>query len=418
MIQDIQFLPEGPPPGANTRPVVQGVLLAADAEQERVLVSVAGGDGVWMGYVSGTDWSLHTGATVWVLRDVITGQAILCLGLARTAIIEDAAPNEVALPVTGTVTNEFPLTVTAGGQTFTPNTVYTYAPHNGDTVLLYWPTPADPWVLGATGTPSVPTPPGVPTGFVAAREGTDVVATWTRPSGATAVTLRYSTTGGSSWSTRRGLTGSSAHVPIRQGQTMRVQVQSVGPGGTSDWSGTETVTWSKPAPPPPKVVTRTVTITPTWSGSYREAYGQWDRWNTGRYGGRSTLWQGSKYGSGPMKGLATYGNKLLELGADEITQVEVTLRGVGMNSDLPSIVVQGSPHGSKPGGAPSSSGATASGQTGSTSATKVRLPESVREAFRTGAVKGLAIVGSGYGGVRGTSAADGMALRVTYKVTI
>lgn len=418
MITDDDFLPVGPRPGSDTRPVVQGVLLASDADGRRVQVSVANGDGAWMGYLTETDWSLYIGASVWVARDTITGQAVLCLGLAQTVELPEEAPDDVTLPTTGTVTNEMPLTVTAGGQTFTPNVVYSYAPHNGDTVLLLWPTPSDPWVLGSTGTPAGSVPPAVPGGFTASRVNSDVVASWSRPAGATAVTLRYSTDGGGSWSTRRGLTGSSARVAIRQGQTMRLQVQAVGPGGVSDWSSTETVAWSKPAPPPPKVITKTVTITPTWSGSYRHRYSRWDDWNQYNYGGRSTLWQGSKYGSGDMTGLATYGSRVTALRADEITKIEVTLRGVGLNSDHPSIVLQGSPHASKPGGAPSSSGATASGQTGTSSTAKVLLPAALREAFRTGDVRALATVGSGYGAVRGTSAADGMALKITYKTTI
>ncbi|WP_405373436.1 MULTISPECIES: hypothetical protein [unclassified Microbacterium] len=394
-----------------------GVLLGADAASRTVQVSIAGGDGAWMDTLSDTDWSKYLGSPVWVLRDPITGQALLCLGLAGAATAPEDDQDDVTLPSVGYVSTDVPLTVTANGRSFICNNLWDYVPVPGDTVLLYWPTPADPWVLGQTGTPAPPSAPAVPGDVAASRAGSDVVVSWARSDGSTASTVRYSVNDGA-WKTRRGLTGTTAHVPIQQGQSLRVEVQANGPGGSSAWSDSVTVSWSKPSPPPPKTVTRTVTITPTWSGSYRHRYDQWDRWNTNRYGGRSTLWQGSKYGSGEMTGLAVYGNRIRDLDADEIVSIELTLRGVGLNSDLPSIVVQGSPHGSKPGNAPSSSGPTVSGQTGASSAVKVKLPAALREALRTGAAKGLATVGSGYGGVRGTSAGDGMALKITYKVTI
>ncbi len=419
MMQDELFLPQGPPPGASTRQVVQGILLAVDADRWACQVSIAGGDGAWMSYVSEAALSDFIGQPVWVLREVISGQASLCLGLVKPGTATSDTESEAPLPRLGVVTSVSPLIVTAAGESFECQALMTYSVRNvADVVLLYWADSSAPYVLGQIGTTPTPGTPGTPSGLSLSRSGSAVTATWTKVPGSTTSSVRFSTNNGRTWQTRSGLTGSSVSLPIAQGQTLRVQVRAAGPGGTSDWSSTVSVSWAKPAPPAPKVETRTVTITPTWSGSYRHAYNQWDRWNTNRYGGRSTLWQGSKYGSGQMTGLATYGNKLRELGADEITSIEVTLRGVGLNSDLPSIVLRGSPHGSRPGGAPSSSGDTASGQTGSTSASKVRLPASVREAFRTGAVKGLALVGDRYGGVRGTSAADGMALRVTYKVTI
>ena len=175
-------------------------------------------------------------------------------------------------------------------------------------------------------------------------------------------------------------------------------------------------------PPPPPVqptpsdpvsdpVTKTVrtVITPTWSGTYRDSWNSWSiTWNAGRYGGPSTLYQGSKYGSGGLRGLATYGSQVANLRASQITSMKVTVKVA--TSDTGTVVLQGSPNGSRPGGAPSSSGALAS-RAGSG---QVELPASVREAFRTGAVKGLALVGSDYLGVRGTSLASGMALAITY----
>ena len=181
----------------------------------------------------------------------------------------------------------------------------------------------------------------------------------------------------------------------------------LGPSGVADTS----------VPPPPPdpggggggTAQVTVSIGPQWSGSYRSSRGAWDRWNTDRYGGRSTLYQGNGYGSGPMVGLATYGDQLVNQGALSIDRVQVALRSVGLASGSPAVTVQGSPHGSQPGGSPTSSGDTASGMGG-----LVDLPPSVREGMRTGAVKGLATVGAAYSAVAGAGNGDGMSLTVTF----
>lgn len=166
-----------------------------------------------------------------------------------------------------------------------------------------------------------------------------------------------------------------------------------------------------PPPPPPPVGTPstqtvTVVVRPTWSGTYRTIRNAWDRWNADRYGGRSTLYQGNAFGSGELIGLATYGNQITALGALEITRVVVTTK-VATGSGV--VVLQGAPHGSKPGGGPSVSGETASGST------SVTLTAAMREALRTGTARSLASVGSSYRGTFGTARADGMALTVTYR---
>lgn len=168
-----------------------------------------------------------------------------------------------------------------------------------------------------------------------------------------------------------------------------------------------------PPPPPPSqddpevvgTVTETALVRPTWSGTWRQVRSAWDRWNVDRYGGRSTLYQGDAYGSGPLTGLATYGDQLVSLGAVEFTRVVVS---TPVATGSGTVVVQGAPHASKPSGAPQPSGETASGTT------KVDLSATVREGLRTGVVKSLATVGSAYRGTYGTSRADGMALSVTY----
>lgn len=182
-----------------------------------------------------------------------------------------------------------------------------------------------------------------------------------------------------------------------------VPVLVLGPSAVAPTGGGGT-----PPPAPGGTIQVTQTIGPQWSGSWRQSAGAWDRWNVDRYGGRSTLYQGSGFGSGPMVGLATYGDQLTNLGAISIDRVQVMLRGVGLAGASGPATVQGSPHGTRPGGAPTSSGATATGD-GLTD-----LAAATREGMRTGAIKALALVGSQYWAVAGAGNGDGMALIATY----
>ncbi|OCI31042.1 hypothetical protein [Oerskovia enterophila] len=185
----------------------------------------------------------------------------------------------------------------------------------------------------------------------------------------------------------------------------------------SDWGEPVLVLGPSPVAPPPSggggtppggsgTVQVTQTIGPQWSGSWRASAGAWDRWNVDRYGGRSTLYQGNGFGSGPMTGLATYGDQLANLGAISIDRIQVMLRGVGLAGASGPATVQGSPHGTRPGGAPTSTGATATGD-GWTD-----LAAATREGMRTGAIKALALIGPQYWAVAGSG--DGMALIATY----
>lgn len=171
-----------------------------------------------------------------------------------------------------------------------------------------------------------------------------------------------------------------------------------------------------PPPPPPETVERKATITPSWSGSYRSIRSAWDRWNIDRYGGRSTLYQGNGAGSGPMKGLAVYGKKIVNLKAISIEKIVLVVKGAGLASSGASstITLQGSPHGSKPSGAPSSSGGTVTGTTGKSGTARIELNAAMREAFRTGTFKGLCAVGSAYHAVLGTATAGAMTLEIEY----
>lgn len=169
-----------------------------------------------------------------------------------------------------------------------------------------------------------------------------------------------------------------------------------------------------PPPPAPTTVAVSALVVPTWSGSWRAAVGAYGRWNVGT-NGADALWQGNAYGSGPMTGVATYGNRVTNLGALSIEGITVTLRGAGVSAaSWPPITVQGVTSGTPPVGAPSPGGDTATGSPGARGVAHPSLTPAMCEAFRTGGVRALALVGGGYGAVRGTSASDGMVLRINY----
>ncbi|WP_292729596.1 hypothetical protein [Microbacterium sp. UBA837] len=157
----------------------------------------------------------------------------------------------------------------------------------------------------------------------------------------------------------------------------------------------------------------TVAIGPQWSGTWRQT--RWGNWNQNRYGGISDIYQGSYQSSGTLLGFAAYGDQVVNLGAVSIEKIKFTARKNDTNGLSAALTVQGSPHGARPSGAPSSSGDTASTPTiGPGGWGSVELPASLREAFRTGAAKGLCAVGGAYGGFGGTATPGSFVLEITY----
>ena len=186
----------------------------------------------------------------------------------------------------------------------------------------------------------------------------------------------------------------------------------------SDWGAPVLVhgpsaTAPPPPPPPPPDPTPAPTVQvsqaigPQWSGTYRTIRGAWDRWNVDRYGGRSTLWQGDSFGSGPLVGYAAYGPQVANLGAISIDRMQVMVRNAGSGGG-PALLIGTTQNFPAPGGGPSGTGATASGEGW------VDLPASVFESWRTGAIGGLATVGGNYAAFAGAGNGDGMVLVVTY----
>lgn len=386
-------------PGSDRRSWTTGRVEAVDDAGARLEVQVDGA----LVELPRVDGSYEVGNTVVVLRDPdMTGAGQMVVGTIA------AAP--AARPTSGTVKQ-----IPSGSSTIVVTTSEGDVDAQfvgsvlsvGSRVAIMW-NEGEPLVLGPYGaTQAAPATPGAPDLDL---DGGTVTVTW--PAAARAASYRVrSQVGNGSWSYKT-VSGRSTTLSIAAGKTLTVQVQARNPAGDSGWSPSRSVS----RPSTPKTKTEKTVIKPSWSGTYRNQ-GGWDRWNTGRYGGRSTLYQGNNYGSGPVKGLAVYGNRVQNLGAVEIISIKVLVRRAPTGgSGNVSVVVQGSPHGSKPGGSPSSSGATASaGVDYDKSTSKITLPASMREAFRTGDIKGLALVGSAYAGVYGTSRADGMALEIEYK---
>lgn len=155
-------------------------------------------------------------------------------------------------------------------------------------------------------------------------------------------------------------------------------------------------------------------IGPQWSGTWRQT--RWDNWNVSRFGGRSDVYQGSGYGSGPLVGLVTFGDQLANLGALSIDAISVSARrNDWADAGAAALTVQGSPHGSQPGGVPSGTGSTATtNAVGKGGWASTQLAGDVREGMRTGAIKGLVAVGGAASGWGGTGTPGSMVLDVLF----
>lgn len=196
----------------------------------------------------------------------------------------------------------------------------------------------------------------------------------------------------------------------------------LGPSGS--YNGDNPGTPGGGAENPPSLTVRQAVIVPEWTGSWRSRYSRWDDWNTTRYGGRSTLYQGDQYGSGPMTGLAVYGDRIVNLGATEILSIGASVYRADTADTVAKVaVLQPSTNGAFPGGAPTVAPAATASSPGLVpgGGAVVMLPSAVLEGFRTGLFKGIATVGGAYLGVSGTPDrapihADGMALTIQYTV--
>lgn len=194
-------------------------------------------------------------------------------------------------------------------------------------------------------------------------------------------------------------------------------VQVLGPAGAIPVGGSG-------LPTPPPATTTTVTrasrvVLPQASGTWRVPRAAWGRW--GEY---ADVYQASASDSGQLWGLATYGDQVPALGASTITRAVLSLVQMGTSgiSGAWTAVVQGSPAGSLPGTAPTYTGGTVSvsmpGRGYDNQVRTVELTAAMREALRTGSIKGLGLTGSTYGITKGAGRhGQAWALALDYEVT-
>lgn len=389
-------------PYSDTRPWTTGQVVTIDEPGGRLEVLVDGSRQV----LPRVDGLYAVGDVVLVMRDPdASGSGQVVLG----PIGHTPAPPR---PSTGMVTaiGSSTVTVSTSVGPVTCQAIASAVLATGDTVLLLWQPDGSTWVVGKVGLIlPVPGTPGTPS---LSRVDSVVTVSWSPVLNATSYQVRWSGDLGASWTEMQPTASTSVVLGQLQGSIMQVQVRALSSGGASGWSGTATSTYPPPAPSTQQVTT---TIRPAWSGTYRASRSAWDRWNVDRYGGRSTLYQGSGYGSGPLVGMAAYGTQVRDLGAISVDAVTVTLRGAGLDSGPTVVSVIGTAENAQPAGGPTGVGSLASAQQPSADGvTSAALPADLRELLRTGAAGGLALVGTEYGAVLGTGSADGMVLTVTY----
>lgn len=206
------------------------------------------------------------------------------------------------------------------------------------------------------------------------------------------------------------------------------------PAATSTWTGVTTcnvlmdattgrpvfVLGPAPAPTQPVVsealdagfeeldVERATVLTPTWSGTHRQGRG-WDQWNTGRFGGRTDLYQGTQGDSGRLAGIATYGDHMAALGAATVTAATLTLTGNDPRQPAFTALVQAAER--------TDTGPAPTGPTVSATVTGAETTTVDITALAGGLMAGLglALVGGQYGAVRGDGAS--MTVGLTYTTT-
>lgn len=388
-----------PRPGADGSPFSRPTVVAVDMDAVRLEVTSDDPDSTMLIPALGEIDQYRAGDVVLVARDAIGPVALGPIG--RVAEVPE-------LPSTGTVTaiSGSVVTVSTTAGPIAAGSVVSAVISNGDAVVLMWDADGKAWVVGKRGVAA--TAPTTPTGLDLTREGNTVTAVANPVSGATSYRFRY--TYGSTWA----YVVTSAPVAtfgLAQGQALSVGVQARNTGGASAFSSTKNISRDAAS----KTETAEVTVQPSDSGTYRHSVNRWDDWNRGQYDWPRTLYQGNDYGSGDMTGLAVYGNRIKDLGAVEITKATLTVRR--NNWDAPgaeSAVVQGATDGKVPSGAPSTTGSTVTTPSMGKGGTRtVDLPESMCEALRTGAIKGLALVGSGDAGFYGTGGS--MSIEITYR---
>lgn len=170
-----------------------------------------------------------------------------------------------------------------------------------------------------------------------------------------------------------------------------------------------------PAPPvggDPVYETVVTTIAPTFTGTWSARPGAWAVWQPAN----PARWtQGSTGDSGPLVGLATYGDRIAGLRATSIERVEVLARDVPHDGGIAPLTLATAAHTARPDGPPVTAGeaGTVTLAPGATDWISLDLDAAQLDAYRTGHLAALALVGSGYRALRGADV-GGAHLRITY----
>lgn len=155
------------------------------------------------------------------------------------------------------------------------------------------------------------------------------------------------------------------------------------------------------------------------SGTWRAARRAWDAW-----GDPTDTYQAGTSTSGPLTGVAMYGDHLVALGASKITAATLSLVQSPSGNATPwTAIVQGCSNGALPEDrAPTLSGATAllsmPGSHHAGAAVSVDLPAEMLNGFHAGSIRGLGLVGDTYGAVLGPGRqGQAWVLTITYEIT-
>jgi hypothetical protein len=315
-------------------------------------------------------------------------------GKAASQSVQGASRSLSTRPwITGNVVSVDPTNTSVqvsilGGIVWLPAVPDRYSPTSGARVLLDARTGRPELVIGAV----LPDPPYVRLPVTATGSGT-VTVTWWGAGVTIPATGTYSA-------------GQAAEVLMDEwNQPLYAMAPNVSTNSSGGSNGSST--------PTTKYVAAIATIGPQVSGTYRVEYSRWADWNTSKYGGVYDIYQGDGYGSGPLIGFAGYGNQIVNLAATSIQSITMRVYK-DPDGNSATCVVRGSPSGSGPAGAPSSSGDTASVGVASGSWATMAFTSNMCEGFRTGSYKGLCAIGGDYAGFGGTSRPGSFAMTIHY----
>ena len=166
--------------------------------------------------------------------------------------------------------------------------------------------------------------------------------------------------------------------------------------------------------------TRRKTVPVADSGTWSARFSSWGSWGQSWPGHPYSAGQGTVLNSGTLIGAGFYGSTIKALGAKEITRARLRVTSVRQGTAPWSPVVQLVAEGSKPSGPPTPVGGTVTGDPlywYDDPDGWVDLAAGQREDLRTGAARGVSLVGGSYGVTSGKGT-SGLSLSLTYTVDV